>query len=129
MDLNELSNNPEQIKQLISLLQALLPKNNSEEAEEPEEFVSPIRTKSSRQFHKQNSEKNKFLDMPEKDMFKEDSRIDKMLNKHPPVSRTRQFSTIEVVCRVCGRKETISPGLAGESPKRYKCNNCSTSPG
>jgi hypothetical protein len=137
MDLNELMKNPDQIQQLITVLQALLPKdtnttnNNSDETVVNEEdgFTSAIKTKSSKRFKKQSANENKFLSMPEKDMFKEDAKIHKMLNKHPPVSRTRDFAPIEVICRICGKKEQISPALAGESPKRYKCNNCSTSAG
>jgi hypothetical protein len=135
MDLNELMKNPDQIQQLISVLQALLPKDTNRDT--PDEatvhdedgFTSAIKTKSSKKFKKQSSNENKFLSMPEKDMFKEDSKVDQMLNKHPPVSRNRDFDPIEVVCRICGKKEQVSPALAGESPKRYKCNNCSTSAG
>lgn len=140
MDLNELMKNPDQIQQLISVLQALLPKDSntsSDTSDTPDEatahdedgFTSAIKTKSSKRFKKQSANENKFLSMPEKDMFKEDTKIDQMLNKHPPVSRNRDFDPIEVICRICGKKELVSPALAGESPKRYKCNNCSTSAG
>jgi O-methyltransferase involved in polyketide biosynthesis len=142
MDLNDLANNPEQIKQLISALQSLLPKNNEitekpaaeEELDNPventEEFTNKaIKTKSSKKFIKREASSNKFLSMPERNMFKEDSKIDKLLNKHPPVERSREFSLVKVTCRVCGKTEEINPALAGEATSRYKCNNCSTSAG
>jgi hypothetical protein len=137
MDLNDLMKNPEQIQQLISVLQALLPKDSTKSSTPDEApahdnedgFSSAIKTKSSKKFKQRSASENKFLDMPERNMFKEDSKIDQILNKHPPVSRSREFATVEVVCRVCGKKEQVSPALAGEAPKRYKCNNCSTSAG
>jgi hypothetical protein len=128
MDLNDLAKNPEQIKNLISLLQQMLPSQESNEQEEPEEeFTAPLRTKGSRR--KMQKSTNKFLGMAEKDMHKDDIAIDKKLAKFPPVSRARNFGMIDVVCRVCGRKETISPSLLFDAVDRYKCNNCSTSAG
>ena len=131
MDLNELIKDPEQIKGLIQALQALLPQeaiNNKEiEEETQEEFTAPLRTKGSRR--KMSKSKNKFLDMPERNMHKDDVDIDKKLSKFPPVSRGRNFEMVDVVCRVCGKKETISPSLLFDTPNRYKCNNCSTSSG
>lgn len=130
MDLNELMKNPEQIKNLIQVLQTLLPQatgdNEAEEVEE-EEFSSPIKTRGSKKRPKQ--AKNKFTDMPEHNMHKEDVAIDKKLAKFPPVSRARQFELVDVKCRVCGRTETVSPSLVFEGLERYKCNNCSTSAG
>lgn len=136
MDLNELIKDPEQIKGLIQALQAMLPKEsdvsgskNEEESDdtEKEEFTAPLRTKGSRR--RSQKSKNKFMDMPEKDMHKDDIAIDKKLSKFPPVSRARSFEMIDVVCRVCGKKETVSPSLLFDTPNRYKCNNCSTSSG
>jgi len=133
MDLNELMKNPEQIKSLIQVLQTLLPEStgyrNSEEETEgsEEEFSAPIKTRGSKTRPKQ--AKNKFTDMPEHNMHKEDVAIDKKLAKFPPVSRARQFEMVEVKCRVCGRTETVSPSLVFEGLDRYKCNNCSTSAG
>jgi|APCry1669189034_1035192.scaffolds.fasta_scaffold45868_3 hypothetical protein len=133
MDLNELIKNPEQIKNLIQVLQNLLPEtqNIKEIAEtkndEQEEFTTPLVTRGSKRKTKQT--KNKFLDMPEKDMHKDDIVVDKKLSKFPPVARTRQFELVDVICRVCGRKESVSPALIVEGVDRYKCNNCSTSAG
>lgn len=131
MDLNELMKNPEQIKNLIQVLQTLLPEaaGNSKEdsGDAEEEFSAPIKTRGSKTRPKQ--AKNKFTDMPEHNMHKEDVAIDKKLAKFPPVSRARQFEMVEVKCRVCGRTETVSPSLVFEGLERYKCNNCSTSAG
>jgi hypothetical protein len=125
MDLSELSKNPDQLKQLISLLQNMLPSDDSDESSEDS---SPIKTKSSRKPKRQNQNSNKFLDMPEMNMHKEDSEIDKRLSKHPPVARSREFEPITVKCRVCGKEEALNPSLV-ESVSRYKCNKCSSSAG
>jgi len=101
--------------------------DNTEQQEQGEEFTAPLRTKGSKRKMQKNT--NKFLSMAEKDMHKDDIEIDKKLAKFPPVSRARDFEMIDVVCRVCGRKETISPSLLFDAPDRYKCNNCSTSAG
>jgi hypothetical protein len=129
MDLNELMKNPEQIKSLIQVLQTLLPQatGDTETENTEEEFSAPIKTRGSKTRPKQ--AKNKFNDMPEHNMHKEDVAIDKKLAKFPPVSRARQFEMVDVKCRVCGRTETVSPSLVFEGLERYKCNNCSTSAG
>lgn len=133
MDLNDLAKNPEQIKNLIQALQSLLPKDSDankdheDASKDDDEFTAPLRTKGSRR--KMTKSKNKFVDMPEMNMHKEDVEIDKKLAKHPPVSRSRDFEMLDVVCRVCGKKETISPALLFDAPDRYKCNDCSTSAG
>lgn len=132
MDLNELGKNPEQIKQLIGLLQQLLPKEDivdeGFETEKTEEFSSVLRTRGQKARPK-TKHNNKFLSMREKDMHKDDTKIDKMLCKNGPVSRARDFSMIKVTCRVCGKTEEINPVLLFDVPNRYKCNNCSTSAG
>lgn len=129
MDLNELGKNPEQIKQLIGLLQQLLPGNQSEQSQDEEEFSSVMRTKGQKSRSKTKQDKNKFLSMREKDMHKDDTKIDKLLCQSGPVSRSRDFSLVKVTCRVCGKTEEINPVLLFDAPNRYKCNNCSTSAG
>lgn len=119
---------PEKIKQLIQVLQSLLPQNNSGDSEEDEQIESKIKTKTVRS-GKKNKSKNKFLTMPEKDMHKSDTAIDKLLNKAPPTPRNRPYEAIEVVCRVCHKKEMVSPAVVPESIDRYKCNKCSGSAG
>lgn len=120
MDLN--LNDPEKIKELIAVLQNLLPKN-----EEDIEKESKIKTKTSRAT-KQNN-KNKFLNMPERNMHKSDSEIDKKLSTHPPTPRNRKFKPVDVICRTCGRKEKVSPSVVPEAIDRYRCNKCSSSSG
>lgn len=123
MDLNNLTNNPEQIKQLINLLQQMLPENQDNTEDE-----SKIKTKTVRS-DKRTNRKNKFLDMPEKDMYKSDTKIDKKLSINPPTPRTRRFVPIEARCRVCGKTEKISPSILPDSLDRYKCNRCAASAG
>ena len=131
MDLSQLTNNPEQIKQLIGILQQLLPKEEQNDTnEEPAkastaEFQSSFKTNRKNQY---GMDKNKFLDMPERNMHKEDSLIDQQLIKHPPVARGREFEPVKVTCRVCGKSETINPSLV-DSANRYKCNKCASSAG
>lgn len=119
MDLN----NPEEIKKLISLLQTLVDQNSQKLNDEPK---SKIKTKTARSGNNKNMN-NKFLGMPEKNMHKEDSAVDKKLNVHPPTLRNRKFVPIEVVCRNCGKKEKVNPAILPESTDRYKCNKCSSS--
>jgi hypothetical protein len=125
MDLENLD--PNQIKGLISLLQGLLPEeNNSKTKSTKKSSVKPrkinARKTSKPSFH------NKFDDMSEARMHKEDIAIDRKLAKLPPVPRTRQFNTVDVLCRVCGKKETVNPSLV-DSIERYKCNKCCSSGG
>jgi uncharacterized metal-binding protein YceD (DUF177 family) len=131
MDLNELQNNPEQIKSLINLLQNLLEANNTPhndtKTKEEEYSTLPAKEKLNR---KNIVQENKFLSMPEKDMHKDDTQVDKVLCKHPPVARSREFTRIKVKCRVCGKEEEVNPGLVYDlRDNRYKCNRCSTSSG
>lgn len=150
MDPKELLNNPEQIKNLILLLQSMLPntsdqtqetnktskkrKKKSVKSQDQDEIVeassnfnTKIKTKNKRS--PQPSTINKFEKMSEFSMHKDDREVDKKLAKHPPVARTRDFEPVSVVCRICGKKEDVSPALVYEGPSRYKCNNCSTQAG
>lgn len=132
-------------KQLIGLLQQLVQKtaqdtsvNNSritdedEDEDSEEEFeVRKTRKKVSDSSSKPKKKKkfvNKFLKMREASMHKDDTEIDKKLNKVPPTQRSRNFEYVKVKCRVCGKEEKVIPALA-EARDRYKCNKCSTSPG
>jgi len=106
MNLDELKNNPDQVKQLIGLLSSLLTDNQEQ---------SPKAEKS-------NARDNKFLDMSEFNMHKDDAELDKKLHVNArPVVRNRQFNYVDVQCRICGKKEQVSPGLV-TSYDRYKCN-------
>jgi hypothetical protein len=135
MDINDLKQNPEQIKSLISLLSSLLDtESNDTPAEQTEKPSSKMKTrhrkvKQTTENTVATSAKNLFLDMPERNMHKEDVEIDKKLSKYPPTKRSRKTSLIKVVCRVCGKKEDIVPGLLFDTPDRYKCNKCSKTAG
>lgn len=140
MDLDSAS--PEQIKQLISLLQGLLPKEDTvvipnkgkkkprkakvgiSEDDRPN---NNIKTKT--RTLKQANSYNKFLEMPEMSMHKSDTEIDKKLCKHLPTQRNREYKPIKVVCRVCGKTDSINPAILPDSADRYKCNKCSSSNG
>ena len=130
MDLNELIKNPEQIQQLITVLQALLPKEevSTDNTKKPNKSkkTSSIKTRKSKVNHIDDDTENAFLKMPERNMHKEDIKIDKLLNQNDPTPRSRKFILIDVVCRSCGKKDKINPALTHD-PSRYKCNNCSTS--
>lgn len=131
MDLNELGKNPEQIKQLIALLQNLLPSENVDNGTVEDmgpENSSHIRSKTIGKNDKRPASENKFLRMPEMNMHKEDAVLDKQLCKHPPVARAREYEPVNVRCRVCGKIEIVNPSLI-ESVVRYKCNKCATSAG
>jgi hypothetical protein len=129
--------NPEQIKQLITLLQGLLPKENSNVKKQntkktktkSPKLNSKIKTKTRRLKNEENDSYNKFLEMPEMNMHKSDVEIDKKLCKHPPTQRNRAYEPIKAICRVCGKTESINPAILPESSDRYKCNKCSSSSG
>jgi lysyl-tRNA synthetase class I len=128
MDLNNLD--PDQIKGLISLLQNLLPNEVSSSSSSVKKKSSSKKTNTTQSKNKNDKTKsgNKFDQMAEFRMHKEDVAVDKKLSKFPPVPRTRQFTPIEVICRVCGKKEKVNPGVL-ESIDRYKCNKCCSSNG
>lgn len=129
MDLNDLAKNPEQIKSLIAILQSILPdeKANSDDQKSSTKKKSTSKLKTKTRQSVNEDFENKFLLMPEKDMHKSDSKIDKKLNVHPPTPRTRSFKPVDVICRVCGKHESVSPQVVPDSVDRYRCNKCSSS--
>lgn len=108
------------IKQLIAILQ----KGLSEDDDNFESSAKPRKRKSTKQ-----SSNNKFLEMGLSNAHKDDVAIDKLLKKYPRTPRRPKIKMINVNCRVCGKKESINPSLLTESPDRYKCNKCCSSPG
>jgi hypothetical protein len=66
--------------------------------------------------------------MRESSMHQEDIEIDRKLRKFPPTQRNRTYQEVDVVCRVCGKNDTVNPALL-DSKNRYKCNKCAASPG
>jgi hypothetical protein len=127
---------PEQIQAMISMLQAMLPQTETVSKKKgdvihssPAKKTKKLLSSTSTRNKNKSVRTNKFVDMPEKAMHKEDVAIDKKLSVRPPVPRARSFKLVKVVCRVCGKREEVSPGLIHESIDRYKCNKCSTSSG
>jgi hypothetical protein len=125
MDPKELLSNPDTIKGLISALQSIL--ENTEQTDTPKQETKIKKTKKIKT-KKQPVSTNKFLQMQEMFMCKEDTAIDKKLSKNPPIPRTRHFDTVSVKCRVCGKTENVNPALVYDK-NRYKCNNCSSTQG
>jgi lysyl-tRNA synthetase class I len=123
---------PDDFKQLVTLLGKLVQsipqekeESTSQDTQDDQEEDFSTKKKSVKKTKKS---KNLFLEMPELSMHKQDSEIDKKLNKFPPTNRGRKYNPVQVKCRVCGRTENVSPNLV-ESSERYKCNSCSTSAG
>lgn len=120
---------PEQIQQMIIMLQSMLPKNEEAEtiSEHRENIQHAIKTKKSSK--PKDVFVNRFDEMLESNLHKDDVAIDKALTKHAPTPRMRKYTPLDVKCRVCGKNEQINPALLSDSPERYKCNVCSRSPG
>tara|TARA_Y100000385_G_scaffold288897_1_gene356758 strand:+ start:1107 stop:1508 length:402 start_codon:yes stop_codon:yes gene_type:complete len=133
MDINKLKQDPEKIQQLIDLLGSLLPDKEQEPETTKKKTTKKKVTKKPRATSKKPDKQkstNKFLDMPEMNMHKEDGKIDEKLQQFPPTPRSRpSVESISVRCRICGREENISQGLLFEGANRYKCNKCSTQSG
>lgn len=115
------------IKALIAILQkGLSDENNDQDTLElSKSKTSKTRTKAT---PKKKKTTNKFEQMAEFGMCKEDVEFDKKIKKPPPSVRNRTFDFIKVKCRVCGKTEKVAPSLI-ESIDRYKCNKCSTGAG
>lgn len=112
------------IKQLIAILQKGLTN------EPATTTTTPKRTRTAKPKAKTAKPKqiNKFEQMAEFNMCKEDIAIDQKIIKPPPSARLRDFEPIKVRCRVCGKNEKVAPNLV-ESIERYKCNKCATGAG
>lgn len=116
----------EDIMALIAILQKGLEDEDSEiEIPKTDKATKP-RKKAKKKTKQERT--NKFLSMPERNLHKADTLIDKKLNVMPPTERSRQFSVVSVKCRVCGKTEEVNPKYL-EAKERYKCNKCSTSAG
>jgi hypothetical protein len=131
-----MSLNDEDIKQLIAILQKGLASDkeiSSDETLDDKPVVKRGRIKTTHSDKKDTKKKekslNRFDQMMEKSLHKEDLAVDKLLSKHPPTARTREFSPVNVTCRVCGKHENINGAILTDAPSRYKCNSCSKEPG
>lgn len=101
-----------------------------EEEEEEVQFNSKIKTRGGSRKKTKNKYVNKFDKMSEFTLHKGDNELQAKLSILPPVARQREEKAlIEVTCRVCGKKEKISPSLIFDHVSRYKCNNCCTQSG
>lgn len=137
MEIDDLlkNTNSKDLKKLIALLQIISDAQESDQEMDESEISQEVQIKPKSATKKNNKTlpkiqktKNKFLDMPESKMHKEDSSVDKKLTVQPPVPRERYFDPISVTCRVCGKTESLSSNLI-DNASRYKCNKCSTNPG
>jgi len=93
------------IKALIAILQKGLTNDDENEVETPKRKTQ--RSSKPRQTKKKST--NKFDNMPEFGMCKED---------------------VEIQCRICGKKDKVAPSiLESMEIERYKCNKCATGAG
>jgi hypothetical protein len=136
-NINDLLKNPDQIKQMIGLLSALLETANTNASSigtdiETEAKPKPLQSKefnTKETKKKKTTRENKFLSMPEAAMYKEDPELAQKLYKQPPVARSRKPQMVSVTCRVCGKQEKVQSSLLYGGIDRFKCNKCSTTPG
>ena len=119
---------PNQIQAMILMLQSMLSQQTNV-SDAPSAKPKKPRSKKASNQSTSNGRINKFDSMTEKNLHKEDIEIDRKLSQIPPVPRARKFNTLNVQCRVCGKREEINPTLLSDAPDRYKCNKCSVSPG
>ena len=136
--MDNISLDPQQIQQMIQLLQAMLPaasQPTTTDTASSNSVHSPkkkTQKKSSNKTHNIKTKperENKFDQMAELHMHKEDIAVDKKLVVQPPVPRARKFQMLKVTCRVCGKTEEVNPVLITDSLDRYKCNKCSAGAG
>ena len=125
--------NPEQLKKFIAALSSLLPPEENNVPEKPKAKKTRTTKKTTRKTTNKTrtSEErhNKFLDMAENNMFKEDPKVAKKLYNQPPMKRRSKKAKLSVTCRICGKREEISSSLLYGDKDRYKCNKCCSSAG
>jgi predicted RNA-binding Zn-ribbon protein involved in translation (DUF1610 family) len=121
-----------QIKQMIGMLKAMLPEDEAR-VEQPAttatQATKAVPIKNAGPDYRNHQHYNKFEDMPERKMYKQDTEIQKKLSQYDPVPRTRQASMVDAKCRMCGKTETVSAQLLHEGAARYKCNDCARGSG
>jgi hypothetical protein len=123
--------NNDDIKQLIAILQRGLTQDVETIEEDIEVIEKPKKTRKKKErIAKVSKSKriNRFDQMPESRMHKEDVAIDRKLQKSPPTPRRDEFKPLKIPCRVCGKTESVDPSMI-ESADRYKCNKCAISAG
>jgi hypothetical protein len=124
---------PAQIKQMIGMLKAMLPEDK-EEAVAVKTDVSPLINpntpiKDAGPSYRTGKHYNKFDEMMENKLHKQDTELQKKLSQYPPVPRNRSVSMVKATCRICGKSEEVSASLLYEGEARYKCNSCSKGSG
>ena len=124
---------PAQIKQMIGMLKAMLPEDK-EEAVAVKTDVSPLINpntpiKDAGPSYRTGKHNNKFDEMMENKLHKQDTELQKKLSQYPPVPRNRSVSMVKATCRICGKSEEVSASLLYEGEARYKCNSCSKGSG
>lgn len=124
---------PQQIQQMILMLQSMLPKQKQQDSEETANEKPKLKSKKKPETSLKNkalpTRENRFDSMLEARMHKEDIAIDKKLSIMPPVPRARPFELVYAICRVCGKREKVNPVLISDTLDRYKCNKCATGAG
>jgi hypothetical protein len=123
-----MSNKKEVIQEIIHLLSSLIEDEPEAEAVEETKQKQKRNTGTRKKKATTSGRENKFETMDIRKMHKDDVKIDRLLSKQPPCPRTRTHTTIDVCCRSCGKRESVSPILVSEK-SRYKCNTCATSEG
>lgn len=121
-----------QIKQMIGMLKAMLPEDEAKAettVQTAPKATKAVPIKNAGPDYRNNQHYNKFEDMAEKNMYKQDTEIQKKLSQYDPVPRTRQAQMVDAKCRMCGKTETVSAQLLHEGAARYKCNDCSRGSG
>lgn len=124
---------PQQIQQMILMLQSMLPKQEQQDPKQTATEKPKPKSKRKPETNLKNkslpTRENRFDSMLEARMHKEDTAIDKKLSIMPPVPRARPFELVDAICRVCGKKERVNPVLISDTIDRYKCNKCATGAG
>jgi ribosomal 50S subunit-associated protein YjgA (DUF615 family) len=115
------------IKQLIMILQKGLSNDSTDDV--PQDQPVSNNVIKNKKTNRKSSSTNRFDSMREKNLHKDDTEIDKLLNKFPPAARSRSSTLVEAKCRSCGKTGKISSSLITDSINRYKCNNCCKEPG
>jgi hypothetical protein len=123
--------NNDDIKQLIAILQKGLETEDDQPIAKPKRKRAKAVKKHTKTFD--NNEKVKeILGIDLKSLHREDIDIDKKLSgsrNNNYKSKRTPIKLVDVTCRICGKREQISPTLLFDSPSRYKCNSCCSSPG
>lgn len=141
---NKLPQDPEQLQQMIDLLQTMLDAQEIGDDSEPGVETKGSRRKTANKkstikkktttrkrtsVAQKEKDNNRFLSMNEFNMYKENPNTAKKLYNQPPMQRRSGKNLVDVVCRTCGKREKVSSALLYNGVERYKCNKCSTSPG